>query len=224
MQNEAFRAANDWNGPANSRNSLYFSLLAGNLGAGEGFARDCILRQQVSTAEKLCGFPLKGRENPLNSAYFALKPDSEKVSRQTRKQGVRPFSLEGRCAVRFEDFRQANAMRSQTDRSANANLTCISNVVHRKNCVAESSFSTLAPPSSRVPRGPGASMSCSGMRRCSWLAAATASRLHRSPWIHEVCHPLRWSWSRHPARRSFCLRRSPCRRACRFPRWSRRSA
>jgi len=27
-----------------SRNSLYFSLLAGNLG-GEGFARDCILRQ-----------------------------------------------------------------------------------------------------------------------------------------------------------------------------------
>ena len=38
------------------------------------------LRQQVSAAEKLCSFPLKIAENPRNSARFALKPDSEKVS------------------------------------------------------------------------------------------------------------------------------------------------
>src|ERR1017187_6331875 len=39
-------------GRLNSRNSLYFSLLAGNL-AGEGLAADCLLRQTVSTAEKV---------------------------------------------------------------------------------------------------------------------------------------------------------------------------
>jgi hypothetical protein len=71
-------------GLASSRNSLYFSLLAGNLG-GEGFARDCVLRQQVSTAEKPCGFPLKIAENPRNSACFALKPDSERVSCWSQK-------------------------------------------------------------------------------------------------------------------------------------------
>jgi hypothetical protein len=43
------------------------------------------LRQQVSTAEKPCDFPLKIAENPRNSACFALKPDSEKVSCWTQK-------------------------------------------------------------------------------------------------------------------------------------------
>src|ERR1035441_10427073 len=77
-------------GLASSRNSLYFSLLAGNLG-GEGFARDCVLRQQVSTAEKPCGFPLKIAENPRNSASFAPKPDSEKVSYWTQEASFAAF-------------------------------------------------------------------------------------------------------------------------------------
>jgi hypothetical protein len=37
------------------------------------------LRQLVSSAEKPCSFPLKIAENARTSAYFALKPDSEKV-------------------------------------------------------------------------------------------------------------------------------------------------
>src|SRR5277367_4259151 len=35
------------------RNSLYYSLLVGN-SSGEEFARDSVLRQQVSIAEKFC--------------------------------------------------------------------------------------------------------------------------------------------------------------------------
>src|ERR1035441_2404925 len=45
-------------GRLNSRNSLYFSLLAGNL-AGEWLAADCLPRQLVSTAEKPRCIPLK---------------------------------------------------------------------------------------------------------------------------------------------------------------------
>jgi hypothetical protein len=37
-------------------------------------------RQQVSTAEKLCGFTLRIAGSHGNFAYFASKPDSEKVS------------------------------------------------------------------------------------------------------------------------------------------------
>ena len=37
------------------------------------------------------------------------KPDPEKVSPLTKKQGARSFSLEGRCAVRFEGFYWPNA-------------------------------------------------------------------------------------------------------------------
>src|ERR1017187_1069563 len=40
-----------------------------------------------------------------------------------RLSAVRRFSPEGRRAVRFDDSDRANAMRSQTDCSANANLT-----------------------------------------------------------------------------------------------------
>jgi hypothetical protein len=47
------------------------------------------LRQQVSTAEKRCGFPLKIAENPRNSASFAPKPDSEKVSYWTQEDDYR---------------------------------------------------------------------------------------------------------------------------------------
>jgi hypothetical protein len=49
------------------------------------------LRQQVSTAEKRCGFPLKIAENPRNSASFALKPDSEKVSYWTQEASFAAF-------------------------------------------------------------------------------------------------------------------------------------
>ena len=53
------------------------------------------LRQQVSTAEKLGGFLLRIAGNPRNFAYFALKPDSEKVSYWIQRQALRLFSLEG---------------------------------------------------------------------------------------------------------------------------------
>jgi ABC-type histidine transport system ATPase subunit len=49
------------------------------------------LRQQVSTVEKLCGFPLKIAGNPRNSASFALKPDSEKVSYWTQQASFAAF-------------------------------------------------------------------------------------------------------------------------------------
>jgi len=64
------------------RNSLYFSLLAGN-SSGEGFARDCILRHLVPSAEKPCAMALNIGDNNRNSAYFALNPDSENVSCQS---------------------------------------------------------------------------------------------------------------------------------------------
>jgi hypothetical protein len=49
----------------NLRNSLYFSLLAGNL-PGEGFASDCLLRHTVCTLEKFrYPFPPNGRKMPI---------------------------------------------------------------------------------------------------------------------------------------------------------------
>jgi len=59
------------------------------------------LRQQVSTAEKLCGFPLKIAENPGNSACFVLKPDSEKVSCWTQKASSAAFFSGGQLRSPF---------------------------------------------------------------------------------------------------------------------------
>ena len=52
------------------------------------------LRQQVSTTEKPCGSPLKIGGNARNSACFALKPDSEKVSYWVTGPALRLLSLE----------------------------------------------------------------------------------------------------------------------------------
>ncbi|MGA3319232.1 MAG: hypothetical protein ABSC64_22705, partial [Candidatus Korobacteraceae bacterium] len=79
-QIEAFTAANGRNEPIEFTKFPVFFPVSREFRGGEGFARDCILRQQVSTAEKLCSFPLKIAENLRNSACFVLKPDSEKVS------------------------------------------------------------------------------------------------------------------------------------------------
>src|ERR1035438_1836615 len=67
-------------GRLNSRNSLYFSLLPGNL-AGEGLAADCLLRQTVWTAEKLCCVaPLIGEKRGL-FAVFPQQTGREKMAR-----------------------------------------------------------------------------------------------------------------------------------------------
>ncbi len=114
-KNEAFRATNSRNGLVKLTKFPVFFPVSREFTGGEGFARDCILRHAVSTAEKPSGRSLKGRENPRNSANFALKPDSEKCPARPRNKVRGRSSLEGRCAVRFEEFHQANAMRSQTD-------------------------------------------------------------------------------------------------------------
>jgi hypothetical protein len=59
-RNESLTETTGELGPQNWRNSLYFSLLVGNL-AGEGFASDCVLRQLVSTGEK----PFTGNKSDL---------------------------------------------------------------------------------------------------------------------------------------------------------------
>src|ERR1017187_10123574 len=68
----------------NRDKSLTHGILAHSLKLYSKFESNS-LRQQVSTAEKRCGFPLKIAENPRNFASFALKPDSEKVSCWTQK-------------------------------------------------------------------------------------------------------------------------------------------
>lgn len=65
-------------GRLNLRNSLYFSLLAGNFG-GEQLARDCALRHAVWTAEKF-GHPIQ--RNTLKMpilAIFARQPGLERT-------------------------------------------------------------------------------------------------------------------------------------------------
>ena len=47
------------------------------------------LRQQVSTAEKRCGFPLKIAENPRNSGSFAAQKNYAQSGAQIRHQQVK---------------------------------------------------------------------------------------------------------------------------------------
>src|ERR1035437_7246029 len=75
-------------GRLNSRNSLYFSLLAGNLG-GEALAADCLLRQTVWTAEKLsCVAPLIGEKRGL-FAVFPQQTGREKIDRRCSRPALR---------------------------------------------------------------------------------------------------------------------------------------
>jgi hypothetical protein len=81
------------------------------------------LRHAVCNAEKTRSIPLKIAGNRCNYADFVLKPDWRKCPTLPSRQALWPFSLKGTLAVRFQRLRQANAMRSQTDHSANVGLT-----------------------------------------------------------------------------------------------------
>jgi hypothetical protein len=60
-------------GAQNLQNSLLNSLLAGNLG-GEWLAPDCLLRQQVLTAEKVLAFLSRNTRNM--PVFRNLRPQS----------------------------------------------------------------------------------------------------------------------------------------------------
>src|SRR6266478_7707196 len=87
-------------------NSLYFSLLAGNLG-GEELARDCALRHTVWVAEKLGCIPANIARNRRNSAIPSPKPDRRKCPAERHTQAVELFSLEGLCTVPFPRLHQS---------------------------------------------------------------------------------------------------------------------
>ena len=87
-------------------NSLYFSLLAGNLG-GEELARDCALRHTVWVAEKLGCIPANIARNRRNSAIPSPKPDRRKCPAERHTQAMELFSLEGLCAVPFPRLHQS---------------------------------------------------------------------------------------------------------------------
>ena len=78
QENLELREIEAESGGQNVANSLYFSLLAANL--GERLAPDCSLYHSVSAAEK---FPLNRRRNIRNRPYFAivsLKARAEKTA------------------------------------------------------------------------------------------------------------------------------------------------
>jgi hypothetical protein len=132
-QIEAFTAANGRNEPIEFTKFPVFFPVSREFRGGEGFARDCILRQQVSTAEKPCDFPLKIAENPRNSACFALKPDSEKVSCWTQKASSADLlsgGLTGSPVSRLPSG-ECNAIRNRS--FCECDLTSVSNDVHRKD-------------------------------------------------------------------------------------------
>src|ERR1039458_6960042 len=95
-------------GRLNSRNSLYFSLLAGNL-AGEGLAADCLLRQTVSTAEKLCSVVPEISEKGRVFAVFPRETGPEKIIDERPCSRCSGFSPEPTLVVRFQEPAQANA-------------------------------------------------------------------------------------------------------------------
>src|ERR1035438_10301378 len=70
--------------------SLYFSLLAGNFG-GEGFARDCVLRQTVSTAEKLCCIAPEISEKGRRFAVFPQQTGPEKMAGELVRSPLQRF-------------------------------------------------------------------------------------------------------------------------------------
>ena len=101
--------------PQNLQNSLLNSLLAGNLGR-ERLAPDCLLRQQVLTAEKL---PRPLPRNTQNMPVFR-NISSAKRTGENGLIGIEwpqsaGLSLAGTSAVRFQRLYRANATRSQTD-------------------------------------------------------------------------------------------------------------
>ena len=87
-------------------NSLLNSLLAGNWG-GERLAPDCLIRHAVWDAEKLGSIFLKTAGNPRNSPTLGLKPDRRKCPSELGRHALPPFSLQGTCAVRFQQLRRA---------------------------------------------------------------------------------------------------------------------
>ena len=98
------------------RNSLYFSLLAGNF-TGEELVRDCVLRQTVWVGEKFGCIALKIAGNSRNSSNLALKPDRRRCPAVLCRRAFAPFSLKDKRGVRFLRLRWTNAMRSRIDDS-----------------------------------------------------------------------------------------------------------
>src|ERR1700690_4496358 len=77
------------------------------------------LRQQVSTAEKLC---YVAPEISEKGRLFAVSPQQaglEKMANELRHSRCSGFSPEPPWAVRFQEPSRANAWRSQTEHSAN---------------------------------------------------------------------------------------------------------
>jgi hypothetical protein len=60
----------------------------------------------------------KSRKNAAIPSNLALRLARRKCPAQCYTQALRPFSPEGKRAVRFQRLHQANAMRSQTDDKA----------------------------------------------------------------------------------------------------------
>jgi hypothetical protein len=77
----------------------------------------------VWVAEKFGCIPRKIARNGRNSADFALKQDRRKCSALLRMRDLWLFSLKGPLAVRFQELREANIMRSQIDEAAKAWVT-----------------------------------------------------------------------------------------------------
>jgi hypothetical protein len=79
---------------------------------GWGFAADSnpsLSATQSGLQRNRAAFPLEVARKRRNFAVLALKPDWRKCRAEPRMRGFRPFSLEGRYAVRFRQTHLANA-------------------------------------------------------------------------------------------------------------------
>src|ERR1019366_9861713 len=78
-QIEAFTAANGRNEPIEFTKFPVFFPVSREFRGGEGFARDCILRQTVSTAEKLRSVAPEISEKGRIFAVFPRETGPEKI-------------------------------------------------------------------------------------------------------------------------------------------------
>ena len=133
------------------------------------------LRHAVWVAEKSGCSVRKIARNRRNSSTFALKLDQRKCRFRLCIVLLRPFSLQGRCAVRFQRLPSANAKRSRTDDVAKARR-------QTSPCFPESAHNSLQIARGSVALGccPAAAASLAGRGRS--IFQSTHRRLHfRNP-------------------------------------------
>jgi hypothetical protein len=102
-QIQAFTAANGRNEPIEFTKFPVFFPVSREFKGGEGFARDCILRQQVSTAEKLCYVVPEISEKGRLFAVFPQQTGPEKMAAALRRSRSRGFSPEPPLVIRFQE-------------------------------------------------------------------------------------------------------------------------